>query len=70
MIVAIQYHAGQGNNHREQGDGHPADPTESLAEPFAEFLGALQETVCTSPRIRATGFALAAELTKGGWDRY
>jgi hypothetical protein len=69
MIVAIQNHAGQGNNHREQGDGHPADPTESLAEPFAEILGALQETVCTSPRGRATCFALAAELTKGGWGR-
>jgi hypothetical protein len=69
MIVAVQHHAGQGNNHREQGDGHPADPTESLAEPFAQILGALQETVCTHTLGRATGFALAAELTKGGWGR-
>jgi hypothetical protein len=69
MILAVQHHAGEGNNHREQGDGHPTDPTEPLAEPFAEILAAIRETIDPRPRVRAKGFTLGAELAKGGWGR-
>jgi hypothetical protein len=49
MIIAVEYHAGQGNDQREHGDGYSADPTEPLAEFFAGILGALRETVRARP---------------------
>jgi hypothetical protein len=70
MIVAVQNHAGQGNDHRDQGDGHPADPTEALPKPFAEIRGVLRETLDRSPRLRANGFAVGNELAKRSrWGR-
>jgi hypothetical protein len=49
MIIAVEYHAGHGNDQREQGDGYSADPIEPLAEFFAWILGALRETVRARP---------------------
>ena len=63
MIIAVEYHAGQGNDQREQGDGYSADPTEPLAEFFTGILGALRQTVRARPlgtaASSATGLAKA-----------
>jgi len=66
LILTVQNHAGQWNEQREQGDGHPTEPTESLAELFAGVRRANRKMIGVRNLVHGRGRSVAADRAPGG----
>jgi hypothetical protein len=50
-VLPIEHHAGEGNDQGEQGDGHTADPTQSLTQFLTEPRRAFGVPILVCSRI-------------------
>jgi hypothetical protein len=73
LILAVQNHAGYGNEQREQSDGYPTEPMESLAEPLAEIFAGVgrahRKTIGVRHVVYGRGWRVAAGRGRGCRNR-